>query len=123
MDLLGNDTRGAYTFSSLRYKELAFLLDGGVDIVPFGGTVREVIVSNVVNLMLFQEVVCDDPGTVLHHLVDPLAMPHGLGSFLARQHGQSLACVRLLVAGDADKKVNIGEGLLGLFKLAHVAKL
>ena len=78
--------------------------------------------SNVVNLVLVKKLICDNPRTVLHDLVDPLAMPYSLGSLFARQYGETLTLVGLLIAGDTDKQVDVREGLLGLFKLAHVAK-
>lgn len=72
--VLGDYTCGADALGSLCHQEFPFFLNRGVDVVSFVGTVWQVIVSNVVYLMLFQEVRGDDPGAIGNNLVNPFAM-------------------------------------------------
>lgn len=77
--------------------------------------------GDVVDLVQLEEVRGDDPGAVLDDLVNPLAMADGLGALAAGKHRQTLALVGVDVAGYTDDEVDVGEGLLCLFELAHVA--
>lgn len=119
--LLGDDAGGAHALGSLCNEEHASLLDGFVNVVSFVGAVGNVIVCNVVDFMLFQEFDVDDPRAVFDDLVNPFAVSDRLGSLLAAEDCQSLSPVCFLVASDADYKVGVGEGRLGLLELAHVA--
>lgn len=79
--------------------------------------------SDVVNLVLLQELWCHDPRAVLDNLVDPLAVSDSLCALHARQDSETFASVGLLVARHADEKVDVRESLLGLLELAHVAQV
>lgn len=116
----GDDAGGADALGPLGDEELASLLDGLVDVVALGGTVGQVVVRDVVELVLLEEVGRDDPGTVLDDLVHPLAVADRLGALGGGHDRQALARVRLVVARDADDEGGVGEGLLGLLELAHV---
>lgn len=116
-----NETSGAHTLCSLGDEELASGLDGLVNVVALVGAVWEIVVGNVVELVLLEELGGDDPRAVLNDLIDPFAVTEGLGALSGGHDGQTLALVRLVVASDADDQSGVGESLLGLFELAHVA--
>ena len=119
--LLCDDSSGADTLGTLGNKEHALFLDRLVDVVALIGAVRDVVVSNIVNLVLLEKLNIDNPGTVFYDLVDPFAMSHRLGAFLSAQDCQTLATVGLFVTGDTDEKMDVGEGGFGLLELAHVS--
>lgn len=116
-----DDPRRANTLRALGDEELALGLDGGVDIVAFVGTVGDIVVGDVVDLVLVHEFGGDDPGAIRDDLIHPLAVADALGAFGAAEDGQTFAQMGLGVARDADHEMDIGEGLFGLFELTHVA--
>lgn len=118
--LLGDDSSGTDTLGSLGDEEHTSLLDGLVDVVALVGTVRNVIVSNIIDLVLFEKFNIDYPGAVLDNLIDPLAVSDCLCSFLAAKDSKTFPPVRLLVASHTDDEIGIGEGGFGLFKLTHM---
>lgn len=116
-----NKASGAHSLGSLSDEELAGGLDRLVDVVALVGAVGKVVVSNIVEVVLLEEFGGDNPRAVLDDLIDPFTMSQGLGALLARHDGQALALVCLVVAGNANNQGGVGESLLGLFKLSHVA--
>lgn len=116
-----NDASGTDTFRSLSNEELASLLYGLIDVVSLVCAVRDVIVGDIVEAVLFEELWGDDPRAIFNYFVDPFAVSHGLGALLCRHDRQPLALVGLIVASDAYDEGRIGEGLLRLLKLAHVS--
>lgn len=77
--------------------------------------------GDVVDPMLLEKLGRDDPRTVGNDLVHPFAMAHRLGAFGTTQDSETLAFVCFLITSYADNQVRIGEGILGLFELPHVA--
>lgn len=129
-DLLGDNASRGEAFCALGHQEHAPLLDGSIDIVALICAVGEVVVRDVVDLVLLEEVGCDDPGAVGDDLVDPFAVTYALSALSRRQNGQTLALVCLGVARDADYELDlrvvgrqVGEGGLGLLQRAHVANV
>ena len=118
---LRDDACRAHTFCALCYEELTLFLDGLVDVVALGRTIGNVIVSDVVDLVLGQETGRDNPRTVLDDLVNPTTMTDGLGTFACRKYSETFATMCFVVASHADDEVGIGERVLCLFELAHVA--
>lgn len=116
-----NDASGADTLRSLRNEKLAGLLYGLIDVVSLVCAIRDVIVGDIVEAVLFEELWGDDPWAVFNHFVYPFAVSHGLGALLCRHDRQPLALVGLTVASDAYDEGRVGEGLLRLLKLAHVS--
>jgi hypothetical protein len=119
--LLCDDASGADAFGTLGDKEHALFLDRLVNVITLVGAVGNVIVGDIVDLVLFKELDIDNPGAVFYDFIHPFAVSHRLGALLCVQNSQALATVRLLVACDADEQVDVGEGSLGLLKLAHVS--
>lgn len=119
--LPSNQPRSAHTLGTLGDEELASGLDGLVDIVTFGSTVGQIVVSNVIKAVLLEELAGNNPRAVFDDLVNPLAVTDGLGALLGRHDSQTLAEVRLVISSDTYDKSGVGEGLLGLLKLAHVS--
>jgi hypothetical protein len=121
--LLGDDACRTDPLCSLGYQELARFLDRSIYIVSLIRTVRDVIVSHVVYLILFHESrrIRDDPRAVLNDLINPFTMPHALGAFLSREHSKALPSMCLLISSDADNQVHVGERKLGLLQLTHVS--
>jgi hypothetical protein len=119
--LLCDDSSGADTLGTLSDQEHALFLDRLVDVITLVGAVGNVVVSDIVNLVLLEELDIDNPGTVFYDLVDPFAMSHCLGALLSAQDCQALATVGLFVTGDTDEKMDVGEGGFGLLELAHVS--
>lgn len=58
----------------------------------------------------------NDPRRVLPDLVDPFAMADSFAALGVRHDSNTFLGVHIIVATDADNKVNIGKGFLGLFK-------
>lgn len=75
---------------------------------------------DVVEFMFFQELSRHEPRTIGNDLVDPFAVAEGLRALGAAKNSEAFSFMRLVVAGDAHDEVDIREGLLGLFELAHV---
>jgi hypothetical protein len=119
--LLCDDSSGADTLGTLGDKEHALFLDRFVDVVTLIGAVGDVVVSDIVNLVLLEELDIDNPGTVFYDFVDPFAMSHRLGAFLSAEDCQTLATVGLFVTSDTDEKMDVGESGFCLLKLAHVS--
>ncbi|KAI7326819.1 hypothetical protein KC326_g189 [Hortaea werneckii] len=68
---LRNDTCGRYTFRALSNQEHSALFDRLVDIVAFASAVRKIVVSHIVNLVLFQELDVDNPRAIFNDLTLP----------------------------------------------------
>lgn len=119
--VLGDDSCGADTLCPLGDEEHALLFDWLVDIVAFVCAVGNVVVSYVVDLVLFQKFNSDDPRAVFNDFVDPFAMPDCLCTLLTAEDSQALPAMSLFVASDSNKQVDVWESRLGLFELAHVA--
>lgn len=122
LSLLCNDSSGADTLSALSNQEHALFLDWLVDVVTLVGAVRNIVMGNVVNLVLLEELDIDNPGAVFYDFIHPFAVSYGLGAFLSAQHSETLAAMGLFVTSNADEKMDIGEGGLGLLELAHVSR-
>ena len=84
------------------------------------GTIRDIVMGNVVNLVVLKELWGDNPGAILDNLIYPFAMPKRLGAFFSRQYGKTLAHVCLFVSCHAHYQVYVWESLLCLLELAHV---
>lgn len=123
LSLLRDDSSGADTLSALSDQEHALFLDRLVDVVTLIGAVRDIIVSDVVNLVLLEELDIDNPGAVFYNFIHPFAVSYGLGAFLSAQHSQTLAAMGLFVTSDADEKMDVGKSGLGLLELAHVSRM
>jgi hypothetical protein len=79
--------------------------------------------SDIVDILLPEEVYSQDPGAGHNDLIDPLAVAEDFGSLLLVHHNLSLLFNRLLVSADADNQVGVREELLGLlqyFSMAHM---
>lgn len=120
-DNLGDDAGGGDTFGALGDEELALPFDGCVDVVTFVGTVGLVVMSDVVDVVLSEEVGSYNPRAAGNDLVDPFAVANGFGSFGTGEDGESFSFVCLRISSHADNQVGVGEGGFGLLKLAHVA--
>lgn len=77
--------------------------------------------SNVVDLMLGEELRRHDPGTIGNDLINPLAVTDSFRTLGTAENSQAFSHVCLFVAGDADNQIRVREGLLGLFQLSHVS--
>jgi hypothetical protein len=121
LDLLRNDTSGAHSLGPLSNEEHPRLLDGFVNILAFISTIWNIIVSYIIEFMLFKEFFRDDPWTSFNNLVNPLAVSDSLSSLLSSQDSQALALMRLVIVSDAHDEIGIGKCLFGLLKLSHVS--
>lgn len=119
--ILCDDPGCAYALGTLRDQELALLLDGLIDVIAFVSTVWYIVVSYVVDLVLFEKFWSDDPGTVGKNLVHPFAMSDCLCSLSTGKHCQTFALVGLGIPSHANEEIGVWERSLCLFELAHVA--
>lgn len=120
--LLGNDACRAYTLRSLSDEEFTLLFDRRVDIVAFSRAVWFIIMGNVVDVVLIQELRCDNPRAIWNDLVDPFAVSDGFGALGTSEDGEAFPFMCFCIASNADDKENVRERGLGLFQLSHMSR-
>jgi hypothetical protein len=103
-------------------QELALLLDRGVDVVALSSAVGKIVVSNVVDLVLREELRGNDPRAARNNLINPLAVTDSLRALSAAENRQALAKMCLLITSNADDEIRIRESLLRLLELSHVTR-
>lgn len=119
--LLRDDPSSADTLSTLRDEEFALLFDWFVNIVPFGGAIRLVIMCDVVDVVLLQEFCCDNPGTARNDFIHPFAVSYCFCALSTGENCKAFALVGFGVACHTDEEIGLWKCSLGLFQLAHVA--
>ena len=120
--VLGDDVRGTNTFCPLRNQELARRLDRRVNIIALISTIRQIVMSHIVDLVFLHKLrrIGDDPRAILYHLINPFAVPYALGALLARKDCETLPSMRLFVTCHADNEVRVWENRFRLLQLSHV---
>uniref|UniRef100_A0A0A9F4L5 Uncharacterized protein n=1 Tax=Arundo donax TaxID=35708 RepID=A0A0A9F4L5_ARUDO len=79
--------------------------------------------SNIVNLVLINEFLSEDPGSIRNDLINPLAVAQGLVSLVLSHDGLAFVSVGEVVVAASDEQIGVGEQLLGLLEGAGVAEV
>lgn len=83
--------------------------------------VYQLVVRNVVDIVLVEESLVNDPGSVGNHLVDPTALTDGFASLGVRHGGGRLVTCAQVVRAHADQELHFGERELGLTQLQSMS--
>jgi hypothetical protein len=85
-----------------------------------GALVGFFVVGDVIDLILLEEGVVDDPRGIVDDLVDPAAVAGGFAALGMGHDGAALVLLAELVGADADEEVDLRKGELGLAELEGV---
>lgn len=79
--------------------------------------------GDVIDLVLFQKGVIDDPGSILENMVDPSTVPDRLAAFRMGHDRAALVLLAQFVGTNPNEEVYLRKGEFGLPELESVAML
>jgi hypothetical protein len=85
------------------------LLHFRIDIFLTCTTIGCLVVSNIVKIVLPEEIDCEDPWTRAYYLVDPFAMKQDFASFELIHHDLSFLLDGFFIPAYSDNQMDVGE--------------
>ena len=94
-----------------------------IDVIHVDALVGVFVMGDVIDLVLFQKGVINDPRSIFDDLVDPSTVPDRFTALGMGHDGAALVLLAQVVGAHANEEVHLRKGEFGLPELEGMARL